>query len=98
VRAVGVGEEPRCHHRQAVVSVDQSVEKHNSSRRSIRSKQCCAGHECCRSTVRSQWAQPCLTAHVRAVAQTEELVPAHSPHFHGSCLSAHYPARAPPAL
>jgi hypothetical protein len=98
LQAVRVEETPSCHRHHAAALADQSVEKHDSSEPSVRASQCCAGHECCRSTVRSRWAQPCLTADVRAVARAETLVSAQAPQFQSSELSAYYPARAPPAL
>jgi hypothetical protein len=98
VQAVGVEATPSCHRHHAAAPADQSVENHDSSERSVRASQCCPSHECCRSTVRSRWAQPSLTTGLRAVARAETLVPAHEPHFQSSEWSAYYPARAPPAL
>jgi hypothetical protein len=46
---------PGCHHHAA-----RATSAANPARElAIRSTQCCNGHACCRSLVRSQWAQVC---------------------------------------
>src|SRR5882762_8933553 len=98
LQAARVDDAPSCHRHHGALPADPAVTKESSSRQSIHSNQCCNDHECCRSTVRSLWAQPRLKADVRVVAQAETTLPTYPFHIHGSELVAHYAARAPPAL
>lgn len=98
LRADPVDEVPSCHHHPAAGQPGQPSTKENSSAQSVRSNQCCNDHECCRSAIRSLWAQPLLNAQVRIFAQAEAMLAPLQPQVQSFELASHYPARAPPAL
>lgn len=67
----GMESMPGCHHHAA------SAAEHSSSNGrevSIRSTQCCNGHACCRSLVRSQCAQVCLSGTSAEVAHIDDRI------------------------
>ena len=67
-----------------------------SETHSLRSRDCCANHECCRSNVRSQWAQvgPALQARRLKLVQSHIAAPISSSAF--AAPSDSHSGRAPP--
>jgi len=90
-------EVPSCHYHTSTPSSHPAATE-NSSGLAFHSNQCCDEHQCCRSTVRSLWADAGRTAQVRVLAQAEAMVATLRPRFPSSDLALHYPARAPPEL
>jgi hypothetical protein len=67
-----------------------------SETHSLRSRDCCASHECCRSNVRSQWAHvgPSLQARRLKLVQSRVAVPITSSDF--AAPSDSHSGRSPP--
>jgi hypothetical protein len=88
-----VTESSGCHHHATSTASETApaVPPHD-----LRSKPCCNGHECCRSQVRAQWAQPRLRHEFCQSDRVETFVSAQAPQEQGFDEEAFRPVRAPP--
>ncbi|MGC2196451.1 MAG: hypothetical protein WA628_17390 [Terriglobales bacterium] len=89
---------PDCHHHAASVTKHRAARSGPSSELALRSNQCCAGHACCRSLVRSQWAKVSLQGLFQETDRTEDRVSALHPLVRRLDLAAYHSVRAPPTL
>lgn len=89
---------PACHHHAAPVAERDAVLAGGSHGLAFRSNQCCSGHACCRSLVRSQWAKVGLHAIFQETARTDDRVSALHPPVQRLDLAAYHSVRAPPTL
>src|ERR1700693_5857573 len=88
---------PACHHHTAV-GADQNAVGGPPFERAFGSRECCSGHQCCRSLVRSRWAQVSLQARFQETDRADDHVSTPLPHFRSSELAAYHSVRAPPTL
>jgi hypothetical protein len=88
---------PGCHHHAAPVA-DQNAVASPTSELAFLSRECCSGHQCCRSLARSQWAHVGLHELFQETDRTDDLVPTVLPNFRSLNLAGSRSVRAPPAL
>jgi hypothetical protein len=88
---------PACHHHAAAVA-DLNAVGSPISELALRSRECCSGHQCCRSLVRSQWAQVSLQTRFQQTDRTDDHVSPLPPHFRSLARAAYHSVRAPPVL
>lgn len=88
---------PACHHHAAAVA-DQNAVAGPPSELAFLSRECCNGHQCCRSLVRSQWAQVRLHVLFEERDRAEDRVSTLLPQLRGLELAAYHSVRAPPTL
>ena len=95
---------PGCHHHAAApAAAPRAALPGPSSEPAFRSNQCCSGHACCRSLVRSQWAKVSLQGFFAETDRTTDRVSALQPRvqrldlmaFHSvkACLRSESPGR-----
>ena len=82
-----------CHHHATAVPPESS----NVSL-AVQSKQCCEGHECCRSMVRSHSAQVGSRTLFQEVDRIEDYISFEHARRHDLELAAYHSVRGPPAL
>ena len=95
--AVRAESTPPCHH-HAAAKADPDLTSQADTGLAFRSSQCCSGHECCRSLVRTQSARAGLRTRFQQTDRTEDSVLAFHPHFPRIDLAAYHSVRGPPAL
>lgn len=83
---------PGCHHRAAGAAAPTQVKL------GFVSRQCCSGHECCRSTVRSQWAQVNRPAFFSQTDLVNDHVSTLRANLRGLEPASHLFVRGPPEL
>jgi hypothetical protein len=86
-----------CHHHDHAAAQERSAGL-AAPTSSIRSNQCCSEHACCRSTVRSQWAQVRLNTQLLQADRAEDHVAFLQEQVRVSDLDTFRSVRAPPAL
>ena len=96
--AVRAEDMPGCHQHAASGAHHESAIANSPSDHAFRSNACCFGHECCRSLVRSQWAQVSLQGSSTATARVDAYVPVSHPQFRTSDQATFHSGRAPPVL
>jgi hypothetical protein len=85
---------PGCHHH----AEHGAVLPGSSHDLAFRSNQCCSGHACCRSLVRSQWAKVSLHAFFLETDRTDDRVSMLHLPVQRLDLAAYHSVRAPPTL
>jgi hypothetical protein len=94
--AVRVESVPSCHHHAAAEATHEPVA--SGAVKSVHSNSCCTGHECCRSMVRSQWAQVGLRTVFQRYQRAADRVAFPQEQVRRLDLPAYHSVRAPPAL
>ena len=84
---------PGCHHHAAVAPADPS-----RTPLAVRSDNCCDGHECCRSMVRTLSANVGPRVLFTAIGRIENHVPSQHIYFLNRDFVAAHTVRGPPAL
>jgi hypothetical protein len=87
-----------CHHHDHAAAEEQSAAGLAAPTSSIRSNQCCSEHACCRSTVRSQWAQVRLQTVLQQSDRADDQVACLQMQVRSLEAAAYHPVRAPPVL
>jgi hypothetical protein len=87
-----------CHHHDHAAAEEQSAAGLAAPTSSIRSNQCCSEHACCRSTVRSQWAQVRLQTVLQQSDRTHDRIGWLSSQVQSPEPIGSRSVRAPPAL
>jgi hypothetical protein len=82
-----------CHHHAATAQAEAS-----GVNLAVRSRQCCEGHECCRSMVRSHSAQVGSRTLFQEVDRIEDYVSFEHARRNDLELAAYHSVRGPPAL
>lgn len=82
-----------CHHHAAATSAEPA-----RNPLAVRSDNCCDGHECCRSMVRTLSANVGPRPSFTVIAQTEDHVPTQPTSFLNHDLVGSHSVRGPPAL
>jgi hypothetical protein len=89
---------PPCHHHAAAEPSHGAVSSGPSSNHTIHSNSCCTGHECCRSMVRSQWAQVGPRTILQQSGRAADRVAFPQEQVRSLDLPAYHSVRAPPIL
>jgi hypothetical protein len=84
---------PGCHHHEHATATQPS-----STSLTLRSKQCCEGHECCRSMVRSHSAQVGPRTIFKQIDRAERYVSAQPAQFVRLAAVSYQFDRGPPSL
>ena len=90
-------EMPCHHHVMAGMNYDATVAK-RPDEPAFDSKSCCEGHQCCRSLLRSQWAQVIRRSPEQLADPARPLIQVPRPGFRTSDFALSLQARAPPSL
>jgi len=92
-KPVAASSMPGCHHHAAATPAEAT-----RTPLAVRAGNCCDGHECCRSMVRTLSANVGPRPSFTAIAQTEDHVPTQHTSFLNRDLVGSHSVRGPPAL
>jgi hypothetical protein len=87
-----------CHHHGIAGMHHQEAAGPHPAEQAFDSKSCCVDHQCCRSLVRSQWAQVARQLPGRIANLATQGIQSPHPGFRAVDLALSLPARAPPTL